>query len=275
MGQFRMGFIGAGAMAEALISGIIEGKLCEPANIWVTNKSNAERLKDLNSKWGVNTTASKRELLEHTGVFVVAVKPKDVAAVLQEIQPILKGYEPRLVISVAAGIPIRTFESALPAGMPVIRAMPNTSCRVLESATAIARGTNATGVHMAAAKRLFSCVGKVVEVEEAMLDAVTGLSGSGPAYVYLMAEALIEAGLHLGLPQDITLTLASQTLYGAAKMLKETGQDPQVLRRQVTSPNGTTMAGLKALEEAGFTEALVNAVQRATARAREMTQQFA
>ncbi|HHV79582.1 MAG TPA: pyrroline-5-carboxylate reductase [Firmicutes bacterium] len=275
MEQFCIGFIGAGAMAEALISGIIEAKLCKPCNIWVTNKSNVERLQNLCARWGVNAATGKREVLERASILVVAVKPKDVGPVLGEIAPLLEGLERKLVISVAAGIPIRTFENALPEGTAVVRAMPNTSCRVLESATAVARGNYVTNAHMAATERLFSCVGKVVEVQESMLDAVTGLSGSGPAYVYLLAEALIEAGLHLGLPHDITSTLALQTLYGAAKMLKETGQHPEVLRRQVTSPNGTTIAGLKALEEAGFTKALINAVQQATARSREMTQQFA
>ncbi|MGB9868081.1 MAG: pyrroline-5-carboxylate reductase [Bacillota bacterium] len=272
-----VGFIGAGAMAESLISGIIGAGFCKPEQIWVTNRSNAERLKQLRQKWGVNTVPGKAELLRNSHVVVVAVKPKDVAVALQEMRPYVRqnGGPDQLIISVAAGIPIASLERALPSGTPVIRAMPNTSCKVLESATAIARGAHAQDHHMEQAKQLFSCVGKVVEVEENLLDAVTGLSGSGPAYVYLLAEALIEAGLKLGLPQDVTLTLASQTLYGAAKMLRETGESPSTLRKQVTSPNGTTMAALKALEEAGFTSALINAVQKATARARELAQQFA
>lgn len=275
--MYRVGFIGAGAMAESLISGIINAGFCRPEQIWVTNRSNAERLKQVKEKWGVNAVASKAELMANSDIVVVAVKPKDMAAALQEMRPHVRteNGEYQLVISVAAGIPIATVERALPDGVPVVRAMPNTSCKVLESATAIARGTHARDHHAEQARQLFACVGKVVEVDENLLDAVTGLSGSGPAYVYLLAEALIEAGLKLGLPQDVTLTLASQTLYGAAKMLKETGESPSALRRQVTSPNGTTMAALKALEEAGFTSALVTAVQKATARARELAQQFA
>ncbi|MGB9866514.1 MAG: pyrroline-5-carboxylate reductase [Bacillota bacterium] len=275
--MYTVGFVGAGAMAQSLISGVISAGFCKPEQIWVTNRSNAERLRQLKEKWGVNTVFGKAELMANSDIVVVAVKPKDMAVALQEMRPHVRsnGSADQLVISVAAGIPISSVERALPGGIPVVRAMPNTSCKVLESATAIARGTYTQDRHAEQARQLFACVGKVVEVDETLIDAVTGLSGSGPAYVYLLAEALIEAGLKLGLPQDVTLTLASQTLYGAAKMLRETGENPSVLRRQVTSPNGTTMAALKALEEAGFTSALVNAVQKASARARELAQQFA
>jgi len=267
-----MGFIGAGSMAEALVAGVLSAGVTFAPSIVVTNRSRQDRLDRMALRWGVRTTRSKAEVCASSDVVVLATKPADIPTALEQLQGLLAPCH--LVVSVAAGIPCGLIERHLGEGIPVIRAMPNTSCHVQESATAIARGQWATDEHEQVARLVFGAVGRVVSVPEEWLDAVTGLSGSGPAYVYLLMEALAEAGVELGLSPEVSRLLTQQTVLGAARMVLETGEDPALLRHKVTSPNGTTMAALKVLEEMGFVSALREAVRRATARSREMREEL-
>jgi pyrroline-5-carboxylate reductase len=200
-------------------------------------------------------------------VVVVAVKPGDVATALEAALPALR--DDALVLSIAAGVTIGALEAAVP-GRPVVRAMPNTPALVRCGACAVAPGTNATDAHLELAERLLGSVGVVVRLDEKLLDAVTGLSGSGPAYVFLVAEALTEAGVLVGLPRDVASRLVVQTLLGSATLLAEGADGPEALRAAVTSPGGTTAAGLHALEHAGVRAALLDAVVAATRRSQEL-----
>jgi pyrroline-5-carboxylate reductase len=267
MAEYTVGMIGAGNMAEALLRGAFDASVLSPAQILVTNRSNDERLARLGRAWPVRTTRDKARLVSESDVLVLAVKPHDMSTVLTEIAP---HTGPRhLVVSVAAGISTEMIERRL-GEIPVIRAMPNTSTAVRASATAIAAGRHATADHLAIARGLFEAVGWVGVVPEPLLDVVTAVSGSGPAYVYALAEALVESGERAGLPRDLAQVLVAQTVLGAGKMLTETGDGPEALRSRVTSPGGTTMAGLEALEQGGLRAAVDAAVTRAAHRAREL-----
>jgi pyrroline-5-carboxylate reductase len=267
MMDHTFGFIGAGNMAEALLRGIFSAGILRPARCIVTNKSNDDRLARLSRAWDVRTTRDKAVLLAEGDVVILAVKPHDMPTVLDEIASYVKPHH--LIISVAAGVSTEIIEARLGA-VPVIRVMPNTSTAVRASATAIAEGRHAGPHHLAIVRRLFESVGWVGVVPEPLFDVVTAVSGSGPAYVYLMAEALVDSGERGGLPRDIALALVAQTVLGAGKMLTETGEAPTALRDRVTSPGGTTMAGLVALEEGGLRAAVHAAVARAAQRAREL-----
>lgn len=267
----RIGFIGAGSMAEAIVRGLLATGF-PPERILLTNRSRRERLYELREKWGVEVTLDKAFLVNWSDILILAVKPKDMAEVLAENGQLAR--EEQLVLSVAAGITTRFIESNLMGQVPVVRAMPNTSTVVQESATALALGRWAKEKEAVLAGAIFGAVGQVLMVQEKDLDAVTGLSGSGPAYVYRMIEAMIEAGTQVGLTQTVARELAVQTVLGAAKMLRETGEDPAALRHRVTSPGGTTLAGLQALEERGFPAAIRAAIERATHRAGEIAAAF-
>lgn len=264
----RIGFIGAGSMAEALVRGMLVGGVAAADRVMVTNRSNRERLASLAWSLGVEVTPDKARLCSLCDVLVLAVKPKDVAEALAETAPYLRPGQ--TLISVAAGVPLAFLEAYVPRGVGVIRAMPNTSCLVQESATAFSTGRDVTPAGDRAAREIFSSVGRVLPVREEDLDAVTGLSGSGPAYVYLMIEALAEAGTASGLPRGLSLDLAVQTVFGAAKMVRDTGEDPGRLRSRVMSPGGTTVAALEVLDRMGFSRALGDAVRRAAERSREL-----
>ena len=259
--------IGAGSMAEALLRGVFGAGVLQPERCFVANKSNDERLGRVASAWNVRTTRDKKRLMAESDVIVLAVKPHDMPTVLGEIAPHAR--PGHLIVSVAAGVSLEAIECAL-AGVPVVRAMPNTSTAVRASATAIAAGRFAREAHVSIARQFFESVGWVGVVPETLLDVVTAVSGSGPAYVYVLAEALVDSGEQAGLPRDLALALVAQTVLGAGKMLTETGEGPQALRRRVTSPGGTTMAGLEALEQGGLRAAVAAAVARATLRAREL-----
>lgn len=266
-----IGFIGAGNMASAMIRGLVSQGVVAPAQIWATNRSNDARLAGLRDTFGVHITRSKESLAGASAVLILAVKPPDIAGALAEAAPHVRARH--LVISVAAGIPLRAVEAVL-RDVPVIRAMPNTSAAVQESATAIAGGRLAAPPHLATAETIFRAVGDVTTVDEELLDVITGLSGSGPAYVYRLIEAMIHAGTDLGLDPSLARRLAIQTLVGAARMLEQSSEDPAELRRRVTSPGGTTMAALHALESRGFATAIHEAVGRAAGRARELAEEF-
>ncbi len=261
-----VGFVGAGNMAEALIGGM-RAAGWPGQRIWATNRSNRARLEWLRDRYGIHTTHRKDELCGASQVLVLAVKPKDVAEASQQLRPFVR--PDHRLLSVVAGLTLASLERAFP-GVPVVRAMPNTPSAVREGVTAYALGRLAGEEEARLARELFGAVGAVVEVPEERIDLVTGLSGSGPAYVFFLVESLIEAGVRAGLAPEVARDLVVQTVFGAARMLRETGEDPAELRRRVTSPGGTTMAGVGALEEHGVRGAFVEAVQRATRRAREL-----
>ncbi len=266
----RIGFLGAGSIAESLVRGMLDAGVVRPEQISVSNRSDRDRLNQLADRYGIRAAASKPKLVAHSEIVILACKPKDVDELLGEIRE--KTRPGQVILSLAAGISTAFIEERVHEGVQVVRSMPNTSCQVGESATAICRGSSATAETMALIQAILASVGKVYEVPEEQMDAVTGLSGSGPAYVYFIIEAMVQAGQNVGLPFDVARELSIQTLKGAARMLEVTGEDPAVLREQVTSPNGTTFAGLQVLNEAGFSQALVRAIARATQRSKELGQ---
>ena len=260
-------FVGAGNMAGALIRGLI-GTATVPADQIIAADPDEARLSLLESELGIRVTRDNGEAVREATVVVLAIKPQVFAQVLPSIATAM-GSE-TLLVSIAAGISTRMIEGAVPPGSRVIRTMPNTPALVGAGATAIAAGSHASDADLEIAETLFRSVGISVRVPEAQIDAVTGLSGSGPAYVFAMIEALRDAGVREGLPEEIALRLASQTVFGAARLLLDEGEAPEVLRERVTSPGGTTRAGLDALAQAGFTDAIVGAVRAATRRSVEL-----
>lgn len=263
-------FLGAGSMAEALIAGVLNKGVVAPHEIIVTNRQNRARLAELANRYGVRTANDKREAVREADVIVLAMKPKDVSDALNEVADRVRANH--LIISVAAGVPIAFIQSFVPHPVPIVRTMPNTSCHVGLSATGIALGPYAAPCHETLVRKLFDAIGMTCVVKEEQLDAVTGLSGSGPAYIYFLVEAMEQAGQQAGLAPEIARRLTVQTLLGAAHMLLETREEPSVLREKVTSPGGTTMAGLEVLRTHRFQEAIQRAVLRATERARELGQ---
>jgi pyrroline-5-carboxylate reductase len=267
-----LGFIGGGNMAAALVRGLIHSKVVPPDRIIVSDVK-SDRLDLLREKHGVRTTTDNAELVRDADVVVLSVKPQVIDKVLgaigQNIRPT------QLVVSVAAGVPVAAMEARLPDGSHVVRTMPNTPATVDAGATAIAPGTHATEDDLAIANELFAAVGRVVTLDESLLDAVTGLSGSGPAYVMLMIEALADGGVKVGLHRDTALLLAAQTVFGSAKLLLETGEHPGRLKDMVTSPGGTAIAGLHTLESGGLRRTLIDAVEAATNRAATLGEQMA
>lgn len=255
-------------MTESLLRGLTDRSVVEGNQVIITNRGNLERLARLSQQFGVQTSQSKSELIAKSDIVILACKPKDAPEILTEAGPLTRPGQ--VIISVMAGISTDLIQSYVHPGVQVIRAMPNTSCAVGESATAMALGSSAGPDAAQVSRQILGAVGTVVEVPESLLDAVTGLSGTGPAYIYFMLEAMIEAGKAVGIPAETARDLCLQTLKGAAKMLDQTGEDPAVLRQKVTSPNGTTMAGIAVLTESGFTQSVVRAVGQATQRSREM-----
>jgi pyrroline-5-carboxylate reductase len=263
----RLAFIGGGNMAEALLRGILAAKRLAPEQVIVTDVR-ADRLAYLRDTYGIETSGGNVDAAAHADTVLLAVKPQVVTGVLDDLRRVIT--ERQLVISIAAGISTATIAEAFLRPVRVVRVMPNTPALVLEGMSALARGTLATPEDLALARGLFEAVGKVVVVDEALMDAVTGLSGSGPAYVFLVIEALSDAGVKAGLPRDVATALAAQTVRGAAKMVLETGKHPGELKDMVTSPGGTTIAGLHALEQGAVRASLINAVEAATRRSQEL-----
>ena len=266
-----IGFIGGGNMAAALIKGLLHAKVVPPEKVIVSDVK-TERLQWLKEKHGVVTTIDNHALVKASDIVVLAVKPQVIDKVLDAVGKDVKPHQ--LVVSVAAGVPVSAIESRMTDGVHVVRSMPNTPATVDAGATAIAPGTFATEADLEVARKLFSAVGRVVTLEENLLDAVTGLSGSGPAYVMLMIEALADGGVKVGLHRDTALLLAAQTVYGSAKLLLDTGEHPGRLKDMVTSPGGTAIAGLHTLESGGLRRTLIDAVEAATKRAGELGEQM-
>ncbi|OUM87026.1 MAG: pyrroline-5-carboxylate reductase [Bacillus thermozeamaize] len=263
-----IGFLGAGSMAEAMIAGLLKNKVYLPESIIVTNRSNRDRLKHLTERYGVRIETDREAFLKQCSHLVLAMKPKDmpeaIAAIRQHLSP------SQTLLSVAAGISTAWLEEQSGLSIPVIRAMPNTSAAVGYSATAACLGRYAGESQKRWTEKIFHAMGQLVWVEEWQMDVVTGVAGSGPAYFYAMVETLEKAGMELGLSPEIARQLSRQTFIGAARMLEESGERPEALRERVTSPGGTTMAGLARLAECGFHEALREAVKAAVSRSREL-----
>ncbi|WP_165248418.1 pyrroline-5-carboxylate reductase [Paludisphaera soli] len=263
----RWGFLGAGRMASALVKGMIRAGVATPDRIAASDPISAAR-DELGREAGISVHPTNRPVLDSADVIVLAVKPQSMAAVLAEIAPALA---PRhLIVSIAAGVSIVTMADALGASARIVRVMPNTPALLGEGASAFALGPNATDADAEAVHRLLDSVGRAVRVPESQLDAVTGLSGSGPAFVYMIIEALSDGGVRAGLPRDVATTLAAQTVLGAAKMVLETKLHPGALKDQVTSPGGTTIAGVQVLERRALRGALIDAVEAASRRSAEL-----
>ena len=267
MGEdIRIGIIGGGAMAEALTAGLVQAGRISPSHISISEHK-AMRCDALARRYGIRAQVGAESFLPCIDVLILAVKPAAAAAAMQETAPLLKAGA--IVLSIVAGLTIAEIEAAYPAH-PVIRAMPNTPLAVGAGMSAFACGAYADAAMSVVAERILGAAGRTVLVHEGDLDAVTGLSGSGPAYAFLMIEALIEGGVAAGLRRETAETLAVQTLLGAAQMAQKAQCSPADLRAAVTSPAGTTAAGLRVLERAGVRSALMEAVLAATERSREL-----
>ena len=262
----RIGFLGGGNMGEALIRGIVKTGLIPPEQMFVTDVR-LERLEELGRTYGVHTLSDNKLLIMRTDVVILAVKPQILKEVLEEIAPATPG---KLLISIAAGVSTGEIRRHVPPGTRLIRVMPNTPALVLEGATAIARAQGLAPGDLDIAQEIFSAVGRAVILDEVLMDAVTGLSGSGPAYIALVVEALADGGVRVGLDRKTAMTLAVQTVLGSARLLIETGMHPGQLKDMVTSPGGTSIAGIHTLEAGGLRRTLIDAVERATQRSREL-----
>ena len=262
-----IGFLGTGNMAEALIKGLTVAGVVDPTQIHGSDPRR-ERCDEMHARYGIHATVHNEDVVRHAEIVVLSVKPQILPKVLDEVAPHLKPQA--LIISIAAGMPIAAIERRLPPGMRVVRTMPNTPALVGAGATAIAAGQHAKDDDVEATRRIFDAVGMTVVLDETQLDAVTGLSGSGPAYVFLIIEALSDAGVKMGLSRYNAQALAAQTVLGSAKLLIETHEHPGRLKDMVTSPGGTAIAGLHTLEAGGLRTTLINAVEVATNRSREL-----
>ncbi|HEX4418089.1 MAG TPA: pyrroline-5-carboxylate reductase [Kofleriaceae bacterium] len=267
LASHTIGFIGAGNMAEALIRGLVRGGHV-PADRITASGPRKERLDELAGRYGIATTADNRELARGAGIVVLSIKPQILDKVLREVGDQIR--PGTLVLSIAAGVDTESIERMVSDGVRVVRAMPNTPALVGAGATAIAPGKHASADDVATAKAMFDAVGITVVLDESHLDAVTGLSGSGPAYIFLILEALSDAGVKVGLSRRNAQLLAAQTVLGSAKMLLETDEHVGRLKDMVTSPGGTAIAGLHTLEQGGLRTTLINAVETATKRAKEL-----
>ena len=265
----KMGFIGAGNMGEALIKGILKAKLLSSQKVYASDIRET-RLKQFQKTYGIKTFKDNKELVSQVKIILLAVKPQNMEEVLSEIAPAIE--KKHLVISIAAGITTSYISKRLNDKISVIRIMPNTPALIQEGASALAVGKHATQSDLKSVQKLFESVGKTVVVDESLMDAVTGLSGSGPAYVFLIIEALADAGVKMGLSRSVALLLSTQTCLGAARMVSETGEHPAKLKDMVTSPGGTTISGLHALEAGGLRTTIMDAVEAATRRSKELGQ---
>jgi pyrroline-5-carboxylate reductase len=261
--------LGAGKIGEALVAGLVSSEWAKPGEIVATRRSE-DGLGALAERYGIRTTRSNREAVEGAPIVVVAVKPQDIEELLLEVRSAVT--PDQTVVSVAAAIPTSLIESHLASGVPVIRAMPNTPSAVHEGMAGIAAGAHATEEHLAKAEEVLSALGRTVSVSEDYMDAVTAVSGSGPAYFALLAESMIEAGILLGLGRETATDLVVQTMLGTAKLLRDEKMHPVELREMVTSPGGTTIAAIRELEQAGVRAAFLNAIQAAMQRSKELAQ---
>ena len=265
----KVAFLGGGRMGEALVSGLIRSGGRSVDEITVTTRRE-ERAQELAGKYGVNATLTDPAAIEWADTLVLTVKPQDMDDLLGQIAPQVR--EDQFVVSFAAGIRTSFVEKRLASGVPVVRVMSNVAVLVDEAMSVVSAGAHADDKHLAEAEELLGYVGKVVRLAESNLDAITATSGSGPAYFFLLAEAMIEACILLGLARDVATDLIIQTMLGSAKMLRDTGMHPVELREMVTSPGGTTIAAIRILEETGVRAAFLNAIDAASKRSAELAQ---
>lgn len=268
MEKERIAFIGAGAMAEAIMEGLIKTKKCNANLITIKNRNNTERVKELHNKYGVMPASTIEEAVTDADIIILAVKPKDAMDAVKGLKPFIR--KNQLLISVMAGISTHTLTEWIKNENPLIRAMPNTSAAIGHSATALSAGRFATAEHVEKSLELFETIGTVTLVPEEKLHIVTGLSGSGPAYIYYVAEAMQKAAEELSLSHEEAKTLISQTLLGASLMLKQTSESPIELRKKVTSPGGTTEAGIGKLDQYQVQDAFLACIKKAVKRSEEL-----
>jgi len=264
-----VGFVGAGNMGEALIKGLLAANLVPAEAIHATDVR-LERLKELNRQYGIQISSDNAELIRRADIVILAVKPQIMDAVLTEIAPAVT--RRKLLISIAAGVSTAKIRAVLHKDARLIRVMPNTPALVLAGVTAVAKAEGLEADDLETAGEIFSAVGRVVVLGEELMDAVTGLSGSGPAYIAVVIESLADGGVRMGLDRITAMTLAIQTVLGAATLLRETGLHPGAVKDMVCSPGGTSIAGIAALEEGGIRTTFIKAVERATQRSRELGQ---
>jgi pyrroline-5-carboxylate reductase len=267
----RIGFIGGGKMGEALVKGILKAKLSVADRI-IVGDALKERVLLLERETGIKTTRNNKEVVKNADLIFLAVKPNAVGDVLKEVKNLIT--KKHLIVSIAAGIPLAFIESSLKAGCRAVRVMPNTPCLVGETAAGFALGKNATEADGKLVSTILSAVGKCFLLDEKLLDTVTGLSGSGPAFVYMVIEAMSDGGVKMGLPRYAATELAAQTVLGAAKMVLESGIHIGELKDFVTSPGGTTIEGIHALEKGGLRATLIDAVVSATLKSKKLGRAF-
>jgi pyrroline-5-carboxylate reductase len=268
LGGKVVGIIGAGNMGEVLIRGLLQSKRVQESDI-IASDASQDRLSYISTTYGIRTSASNVEVVESASIIIIAVKPQNIDDLLDELSH--SSHEGHLFISIAAGITTEKLAAKMHHQSGIIRVMPNAPASVLAGIAALYPGRNISPADLQRATSIFECVGRTVVIKnEALMDVVTGLSGSGPAFVFLMIESLSDAGVQLGISRKESSILAAQTVYGAAKMLLETGRHPSELKDIVATPGGTTFAGLKMLEKGNFRSTVMDAVEAATARSREL-----
>ncbi|MFC4023601.1 pyrroline-5-carboxylate reductase [Oceanobacillus longus] len=267
----RIAFLGAGNMAEAIISGFVQSGKMKPQQIIVTNRSNQERLNELKGKYNIEAVTKDQLDYSTIDIFILAMKPKDIDGVMEDLRG--KITADQLLVSVLAGISTSYMEANLNDSQQVIRVMPNTSSMIQESATAVSPGKHVAMDQVLLAKELMTCIGKAYIIDEDMMDMYTGIAGSGPAYFYNLMEHIEEVGHQAGFERELVREIGAQTLYGAAKMILEQKETPTELRENITSPNGTTAAGLDALNKHGAGMAIIEAVKSAAARSKELSKE--
>jgi pyrroline-5-carboxylate reductase len=267
----KIGFVGGGNMTEALVKGLLASSLITSKDIFISDLI-SDRLEYLSKEYKVKTTGDNHELVQKSDILVLAVKPQAVKKVLESFSDLVDSN--KTIISVAAGISIKLIEDTLDVErkkkISVIRTMPNTPALVQEGATAICGSEHSSKLDIKIAHHIFTAIGQTVDIEEIHMDAVTGLSGSGPAYIFMIIEALSDAGVKVGLSREVSNILTIQTILGSAKLARDSGKHPGELKDMVTSPGGTTISGLHMLEEGGIRNALMNAVEMATQRSKEL-----
>lgn len=266
----KVAFVGAGSMAEAIIAGLVNKQICEGTNIYITNRENEDKMNDLENKYGIQPTYQMEELLKDADLVILAVKPNDAEAVLQKIKPYIDSKT--VLVSVMAGISMQFIQERLYPNCAIARAMPNTSASIGKSATAITFNELVMDKQKQLTETVFSAIGITTIVEEDQLDAITALSGSGPAYVYYVVEAMEQAAYEVGLDPNIAKQLIIQTIAGAAEMLQTTGIEAAELRKAVTSPGGTTEAGLQVLQKEQVNDAFIACIKAAKQQSKKLGQ---
>ncbi|MFF2089964.1 pyrroline-5-carboxylate reductase [Paenibacillus sp. NPDC058174] len=269
--SLQLSFYGAGSMAEAIMRGILNQNLTSPSQISMLNRSNTERLRELSQRYGIATTlegSTNENYLKQADVIFLAMKPKDAVAAIEAIRPHVN--EKQLIVSVIAGISIASIEKLLGGQYAIVRTMPNTSSTIGLGATGISFSSTVSEEQRQLAETIFQSVGITAVVEEPLQDSITGVSGSGPAYVYYFMEAMLAAAEKLGLPPEAAKDLVVQTVLGAAEMVRTTGEEPAELRRKVTSPNGTTQAAIETMAAGQLAETIIKGMLRSSERAAEL-----